>query len=387
MSERDRLINEFLKSAGWHEAERRALAADASARSYERISHGGRKAVLMNAPSEPNEVRSGKPSGYSAVAHLAVDCVPFVSVAKTLRAWGYSAPEIIAEDTQAGLILLEDLGDQLFARLLSSGQTTVSEDVLYSAAVDLLDDLHTRKVPAALSAPDGGSYEIARYDQPALSIEVELVVDWFLPAFAGHRVDDETRRTYTQAWKNVLKKLNEVTSGSTSDVLVLRDYHAENLIWLPEREGHAKLGLLDFQDALTGSPAYDLVSLLQDARRDVSPDLEKSMLERYISAAKLSRPDFDEETFRLSYALLGAQRNAKIVGIFMRLWQRDGKPVYLNHLPRVWRYLTADLKHPALEELRDWFDQMIPHSLRTVAPDPSQDVPRLPLGKDGTIAA
>lgn len=387
MTEREKLLNEFLGTAGWQDAQRRPLAGDASARSYERLTLGEREAVLMNAPVEASEVKSGKPSGYSAIAHLAVDCVPFVAVANRLRDWGYSAPEVFAEDTENGFVLLEDLGDQLLARLLKDTGGGVSEQTLYGAAVDLLVDLHSRPVPSSLLAPRGGSYEMAAYDQSALSVEVDLVVDWFLPAFTGHRVDEATRNSYKQAWQNVLKKLKDMTAGSASEVLVLRDYHAENLIWLPERQGHARLGLLDFQDAVRGSPAYDLVSLLQDARRDVSPELENLMLKRYINAALASRPDFDEAEFRLSYALLGAQRNAKIVGIFMRLWQRDGKPVYLGHLPRVWRYLTADLEHSDLQELRDWFDQLIPSSLRTMAPDPDRDVPRRPLGKDGTIAA
>jgi len=387
MTEREEILYKFLRMAGWQDAQRRPLAGDASARSYERLTLGEREAVLMNAPVETSEVNSGKPSGYSAIAHLAVDCVPFVAIANRLRDWGYSAPEIFAEDTENGFVLLEDLGDRLFARLLKEGDEGVSEETLYGAAVDLLVDLHSRPVPHSLLAPRDGSYELAAYDMAALSIEVDLVVDWFLPAFTGNRVDETTRNSYKQAWQNVLRKLSDLTRESANDVLVLRDYHAENLIWLPERQEHAHIGLLDFQDAVRGSPAYDLVSLLQDARRDVSPELENLMLQRYITAATAARPDFDEAEFRLSYALLGAQRNAKIVGIFMRLWQRDGKPVYLGHLPRVWRYLTSDLEHPALQELRDWFDQSIPAALRTIAPDPDRDVPRRPLGKDGTIAA
>ncbi len=328
MTDRDAAIRAFLDRAGWAGAERRPLAGDASFRRYERILDParGRRAVLMDAPPGKEDVR------------------PFLAVAGHLRARGLSAPEVLAADADAGLVLLEDLGDALYTRVLAAGEA--DEATLYAAAVDVLAALHARPPDGLAAAP---------YDDALLMAEAALFVDWFLPAATGGAVADETRAAFEDAWRAVFP-----LAQAEAPRLTLRDYHADNLIWLPGREGLRRVGLLDFQDAVLGAPAYDLVSLLEDARRDVAPETVAAMRARYLAA----RPETDAEAFDAAYAVLGAQRNCKIVGIFTRLWRRDGKPGYLDYLPRVWAHLARDLAHPALGPVRAWFDAAVPPRLR-----------------------
>ena len=325
-AERARRIARFLDSAGWGGAARRPLAGDASFRRYERLERGSARAVSMDAPP-PEDVR------------------PFRAVAGYLAARGYSAPRVLAADAAAGLLLLEDLGSATYTRMLDEG---AAPEPLYAAAVDLLVDLH-RGAPPRWLAP---------YDEATCLAEADLLVDWFLPA-VGAPADAAARAAWRAAWRAVLPSLPE------APVTVLRDYHADNLMWLPERSGLARVGLLDFQDALAGHPAYDLVSLLEDARRDVPEALAEAMIARYLAAM----PDADPTAFRAACDALGAQRNAKIVGIFTRLWKRDGKPGYLKLIPRVWRLLESDLARPGLGAARAWFDEHVPPALRR-APTP-----------------
>ena len=320
-------IASFLEANGWGAAQRAPLAGDASFRRYERLHRDGEAAVLMDAP--PPE-----------------DVTPFVDVARHLREVGYSAPSVMAVDGGPGLALLEDLGDDTYSRVLDSGANPAP---LYAAAVDLLADLHRHSPPTWL----------APYDEAAYLTETDLLLDWFMPAMDA-APDEAAREAFHDAWRAVLPR-----AALGAPVTVLRDYHADNLMWLPARRGHARVGLLDFQDALAGSPAYDLVSLLEDARRDVSGDLAEAMIRRYLAAA----PALDADAFRAAYAILGGQRNTKIIGIFTRLWQRDGKPAYLAMMPHVWRLLEGDLGHPALSDVRAWFDRHLPGPLRR-APQP-----------------
>jgi len=310
-------LEAFLASAGWGDAVIEPLAGDASFRRYFRIRKGERSAMLMDAPP-PNE-----------------DPAPFLRAAKWLDANGLRAPRILAEDASRGLVLLEDFGEVRMREYLD--QWPDDEREVYQAAIDALVELH-RMPPGPFV-----DYSLAEYQR-----EAKLFVDWYCPA-QNLYIDGAG---YSAAWEAVLGPL---LPRQRPGVVVLRDYHAENIMLLGALHDQ---GLLDFQDALVGHPAYDLVSLLQDARRDVSPELEAAMFDYYVSKAD---PGTD---FAADYARLGAQRNAKIVGIFVRLWKRDGKPRYLDYIPRVWALLERDLAHPALEPVARWFDANVPAELR-----------------------
>ena len=310
--------SDFLTRAGWAGARIEPLAGDASFRRYFRVIGNDRQAVLMDAPPPHEDPR------------------PFLAVARHLASIGFAAPEILYEDADAGLVLLQDFGDDRMRERVDA-QPGVEQEI-YRAAVDLLAELH-KHPPAAV--PPYGRAELQR--------EAALFVDWYCPA-VGMTVDADG---YRRAWDSAFDRI-----GDCTPVTVLRDYHAENIMLRDGQLGHRALGLLDFQDALAGHPAYDLVSLLQDARREVSVDVEAAMIRHYNAiAAPLSG-------FCEAYAVLGAQRNAKILGIFTRLWKRDGKPRYLALLPRVWRYLERDLAHPALTQVAQWFDANVPASER-----------------------
>ncbi|MEK7343294.1 MAG: phosphotransferase [Pseudomonadota bacterium] len=309
----------FLADAGWGAAAILPLAGDASFRRYFRVVEGGRRAVLMDAPPPHEDPR------------------PFIAIAEHLNADGFAAPRILARDLMHGLVLIEDFGDLRVKEHLDADPE--AELATYKRAVDLLVDLHRK--PAA---------DLPPYDRAVYQREAGLLTDWYCPA-AGLEVDADT---YVQAWDAVLPVVERSASPT---VTVLRDYHAENIMLIDRAASHG-LGLLDFQDALAGHPAYDLVSLLQDARRDVPEAVEAAMLAHYKTAASPPQ-DFDA-----AYAVLGAQRNAKIIGIFTRLWKRDGKPRYLSYLPRMWGLLERDLAHPALAPVADWFAANIPADKR-----------------------
>ncbi len=300
-------IDAFLAGTAWAGAARTPLAGDASARRYERLSQGGASAVLMIAPPETGE-----------------DVRPFLRIARHLSSAGFSAPAILAEDPALGLLLIEDLGDDLFARLAAADPKV--EARLYEAAVELLASLHRTAPPEGLAAmtPRG------------LAEATDLAGIWYAGLGEGTADPDTTLRL-----EDALTDLPGLAS-----VLVLRDFHAENLLWLPARQGPARVGLLDFQDALLGHPAYDLISLLADARRDLSHGLAEAMTRRYLDLTGT-----DAAPFTRAAALLTVQRNLRILGIFARLSLRDGKPGYLAHVPRVWRHLTRALDRPGLEPL------------------------------------
>jgi aminoglycoside/choline kinase family phosphotransferase len=314
---------DFLAAHGWAGAEIRPLAGDASFRRYFRVHRDGETAVLMDAPPEHEDIG------------------PFLKVAGHLLERGLKAPRPLAVDRQLGLLLLEDFGDDRVGPVLL--REPHREREIYEQAVDLAVELTHRPAPG----------DLPPYDSAAMEREVRLFTEWYAPALDVEVDENAYLAAWREAWGNVCDE------AARHPVLVLRDYHADNLMVLPKHG----LGLLDFQDALAGHAAYDLVSLLQDARRDVAPELEEAMLARFCDQAKIA----DRERFRADYEVLGAQRNTKILGIFTRLWRRDGKRHYLPLQPRVWGYLERNLAHPALAPVRAWFDSNVPAEKRAAA--------------------
>ncbi|MCX7339228.1 MAG: tRNA (adenosine(37)-N6)-threonylcarbamoyltransferase complex ATPase subunit type 1 TsaE [Hyphomicrobiales bacterium] len=340
----------LIDSAGWGEATRVHMLGDASSRAYERLVRpNGETAILMMSPARADgpPIRAGKP--YSAIARLAERVDAFVAMDRGLRALDLSAPEIIASDLANGLLLTEDLGS---GSVLEDGRPVAER---YDVAAEVLAAIHARALPTILPVADGREHLVPDYDLEALSIETELVLDWYVPHIAGVALAQVARAEFARHWTPLFETL---LAGQRT--WVLRDYHSPNLIWLPERSGLRRMGLIDFQDAVMGHPAYDVVSLGQDARVDIDPALEMRVLSRYAAARRAQDLDFDLATFATAYAIMGAQRNTKILGIFARLDKRDGKAAYLRHLPRIEGYLRRDLAHPALAGLKGWYETHLP---------------------------
>jgi aminoglycoside/choline kinase family phosphotransferase len=304
---------EFLASCGWQGATILPLAGDASFRRYFRVVDGDRSAVLMDAPPPHEDPR------------------PFVRIAEWLASVGLSAPEILARDLEKGMLLLGDFGDWRLREWLDSNPD--GERELYERATDVLIHLHRHPPMPGLPVHGLGQW----------IEELKLFTDWYCPA-VGIEVDLDS---YRKAWTDVLESIADDGLGP---VTVLRDYHAENIMLVGGREGVAHFGLLDFQDALAGHPAYDLASVLEDARRDVSTEIERTMIDRYVAASGQG------EAFERAYWALAAQRNTRILGVFTRLWKRDNKPHYRRFQPRMWGLLERDLEQPHLQPVRDWFD-------------------------------
>ena len=354
-------MHAMIRDAGMGSSEAcalRYLQGDASVRRYARLTCSHRPgAIIMDWPPQPDgpPIRGQLP--YSRIAHLAENMRPFVAIANALRAAGLSAPEIYAQDLDRGLLLLEDLGDRIFGREVETGASDQAE--LWRTATDVLVALREAPPVERLPLADGTSHRLPGYDHGAFGIEVELLIDWYWPATLGTTVPDDARAEFAALWKVIFDRLCAQPAG-----WVLRDYHSPNLVWLPDRKGIARVGIIDFQDAMRGPPAYDLVSLLQDARIDIAPDLEAYLLDHYCAHVTARQTGFDRDAFTFAYAALGAQRSTKILGIFARLAQRDGKPSYLRHIPRIWRYLERDLAHRELGALRDWYDRHMPVNIR-----------------------
>ena len=337
-------LRDFLAQAGWGEAARRYFTGDASARSYETVTLAGETRVLMNSPrlvlGPP--VRDGKP--YADIAHTAQSVAAFVAIDRALADGGVSVPEIFAQDIDKGFLLISHLGSESF---LDADGRPVAER--YAAAAGLLATIHTRQWPSQLAAAPGVYHDVPPFDRDAMMIEVDLLVDWYVPYATGRPAGEALRSGFRAAWNAAVDRLDRAEKS-----LMLRDFHSPNIVWRADRKGHDRLGIVDFQDALIGPSAYDVASLAMDARVTVPPEIEKVAVDAYV-AARRGHNGFDEESFAEAYAIMAAQRNSKILGIFVRLNERDGKPAYLKHLPRIRNYLERALAHPSLAELRDFY--------------------------------
>ncbi len=346
----------FLERSGWREAKRRFFEGDASTRRYERLALGGRRAVLMDMPARPDgpPIRNGK--SYSAIAHLAEDVRAVAAINEALRSRGFSAPELFEADLANGFLLIEDLGDALYGRMMNE-RLPIDEPM--TAAVTVLADMAGQDWPEAAPIPGGGMHNLLHYDQEALEIEVELLVNWFWPLARQTAASKEARAGFLAVWR---KLWPEVMTGRKT--WVLRDYHSPNLLWLAHRQRAARVGIIDTQDALLGHPAYDLGSILQDARVEVRAETARELLDYYCAHRTAAEKDFDEASFRRAYLILATQRLTKVLGIFARLAKRDGKPQYLRHLGKLNSYLEANFKAPVLAELKAWYDTHLPFELR-----------------------
>jgi len=353
-------IAAFLAASDWGDAERIYLMGDASSRRYERLGRpDGETCLMMDMParSDGPPVANGK--SYSRLVHLAEDCRAVLAVSGELLRRGYSAPRTLAHDVSAGLVLMEDLGDKTYGRLIAEGED-ISEPLL--AATMVLADMAGRPWPHEAPLPGGGSHRLKTYDTVALLTEAALLIGWFWPLATGRPAAAEIATTYGEAWSEVLP-----LAAAEPPVWVLRDYHSPNLIWLPQREGLARVGLIDTQDAVLGHPAYDLVSLLRDARLDVPGDVATDYFDYYCALREADDAGFERRRFEAAFALFGAQRAAKVLGIFARLSRRDGKHGYLRHLSRVSGQLEQGLAHPALAPVARWFAAHLPCSARDAA--------------------
>lgn len=353
MTTREDRIRTFLARAGWGDAHRAPLAGDASTRRYERLRGPRGPAVLMDWPRAPEAAVPSGQFSYSQIAHLAVDCRPFVAVGEYLRGQGLAAPEIFARDIENGLLLLEDLGDDLYGPAVDAGRGPGGEtlDEMYRAAIDVLIALQAGDAPRTLPIGDGTTHEVPHFDDGVLRAELDILLDWYFTVVLNREADASLRAEYHAIWSG-LRPL--IDAGPRA--LFLRDFHSPNMLWLPNGTGAKRVGLIDFQDALIGSRAYDVVSVLQDARKDVPVEREEAMLTFYVERARNELPNFDEAEFRAAYATLGAERALRLVGLWPRLLKRDNKPHYMAHMPRTMGYLRRNLAHPALAPLKTWLD-------------------------------
>lgn len=343
--ERSILIRSFLNKGWENNVEREIFFGDASVRSYEKISNGNETRILMNAPRQADGpiLRDGKP--YSQLAHLAEDVSAFVGVGKILKNADLCAPTLYAQDLDEGLLLLEDLGT---GTIIDESRQPIEDRYLLSA--EMLAQFHTKNFTKSTPLNDGSVYSVPNYSREAMLIEVELLLDWYAPHMKGKPLLQSEKDAFLKIWNDLIDVLNQ-----SETALCLRDYHSPNIIWLTENEGTNKIGVIDFQDAVIGPSAYDVASLAQDARVDISSTLENALVEHYIYIRKETSADFNADAFKKYYAIMAAQRVTKILGIFIRLNVRDGKSAYLKHLPRCQNYILRSLNHPILAAYKAWY--------------------------------
>ncbi|TZG38531.1 tRNA (adenosine(37)-N6)-threonylcarbamoyltransferase complex ATPase subunit type 1 TsaE [Agrobacterium sp. B1(2019)] len=336
-------IRTFLLKNGRGEAARRFLSGDASTRAYETVSTEGPNLILMDwrRPMPGAVIADGKT--YAEIAHLAQDARSFVAIGHYLRNSGFCAPEILAVDIDQGILLLENLGQE---GVLAADGTPIENRYLQSVAC--LAALHQTTRPNLLPVGDGSFYEVPSFDPHAMKIEVSLLAEWYLPYKRGKPLTDGEKSDYYALWDGLIDQLADCETG-----LLLRDFHSPNLIWQPQNTGIRQVGIIDFQDGMIGPTAYDVASIVQDARVTISPELQARLLSHYLESRR-NTPSFDEAAFLKAFAIMSAQRNCKLAGIWVRLLERDAKPGYMKHMPRTFRYLSAALSHPELAPLRDW---------------------------------
>lgn len=340
---RSLVIRHFLRAAWGENVERQKLAGDASSRAYEIVRREGEQRILMNAPKQPDgpPIQDGKP--YSQIAHLAEDVARFDRTASMLERMGLAVPQVFGRDHDAGLLLIEDLGR---GTIIDADGNPVRKR--YLAAVEALAAFHDRSI-----TEEDRSW-LFRYDRDALRIEAALLVDWYAPRMRSRALKQDERDAFFGIWDDLFEKLAVCETR-----FVLRDYHSPNIIWRSEYSGAQRVGIIDFQDGLMGPSAYDVASLAQDARVDMPDTLEQAIVGHYVSLRQKTFPGFDVSAFNEQYAIMAAQRATKILGIFVRLDQRDGKSAYLNHLPRIAGYLRRSLRHPVLSQYRKWLETVI----------------------------
>lgn len=347
--ERSLIIRGFLKATPYKGYKRSPLMGDASARSYELIAGEAEQLLLMNAPALPDgpPIKDGKP--YSKIAHLAEDVKAFIAIDELIRSKHFCAPKIKAQDLDGGLLLIEHLGAE---GIIDNQRAPIT--ARYMAAIEFLAEFHENEFKADLNLQSGEAYTIPFYDEQAILIEVDLLLQWYAPSLSGGKIGAADVEKYEAIWRTYAQ-----TVQKHEQTLVMRDYHSPNILWRENENGTDRIGVIDFQDAVIGPIAYDVASLAQDARVDVSGELETQLINHYIACRKVKSADFDAKEFRESYAIMAAQRATKILGIFIRLNERDGKPAYLKHLPRIQEYLQRSLKHPALSAYKNWLESVI----------------------------
>ncbi len=347
-------IQKFLSAHGIDPKTRTFFEGDASSRRYEKVQGKNGQLILMDMPQRPDGPPVKHAKSYSAIAHLAESIRSVVAVNDQLWQMGYGAPQIYAVDIGAGLALIEDLGANVFGPLMKSG---ANMSLPMHTAVEVLADMASRTWPSSVSVRNGAVYNLPAYEMEAQLIEVDLLPSWFHLHVHQCQAPSAMNEAFQNLWRAVLP-----FTVAPNPVWVLRDFHSPNLIWRPQCDGLKRIGLIDTQDAVLGHAAYDLASLLQDARVDVGVDFAAELYAYYVALRK-SQGQFDHQEFARAYAILGAQRATKILGIFARLHGRDGKPQYLQHMPRVSRYLAHSLQHPALADIRQWYESEMPSAL------------------------
>lgn len=341
-------IRAFLAAHGLGAARRRHLTGDASSRAYEHVyPQTGPRVILMDAPNRPPSAIIADGKTYPELVHLAQDVQPFIAIAHLLDAKGFAAPRIHASDVSAGLLLIEDLGTDA---ILTETGAPIEER--YRASVACLAALHRMPMERDIELSPGKVHHIPDFDRVAIRTEVSLLLDWYLQWKRGSGPTDAERAEYNAIWDRLVDQLADCEQS-----LLLRDFHSPNIIWRDGETGRSRVGLIDFQDAMIGPSAYDVASLVQDARVDIPADLARTLMQDYLTIRRVDA-GFDEARFLKAWSIMAAQRNCKLCGIWVRLAERDGKPAYLKHMPRTLRYLQTALRHEALSPLREWFDRV-----------------------------